>query len=105
MIVENCLHKPTCIVRTLNIGRSTTNPAIGKNMFDLSKQTASFNCENCGRSHKVKFADVAAGRTVSCACGTTIKLVDHGGSVAKGVRDVNAGFKKLEDAIKKINRR
>ncbi|HRN36510.1 MAG TPA: hypothetical protein PLV70_02560 [Flavobacteriales bacterium] len=74
-------------------------------MFDLSKETTSFNCEKCGRSHKVKLVDVTAGRTVSCACGARIKLVDHNGSVRKSVRDVNAGYKKLEDAIKKLNRR
>lgn len=74
-------------------------------MFDLGKHTTVFRCKGCGRGHKVKLADVAAGRTIPCACGTKTKLVDHDGSVARGVRDVNSGFKKLEDTIKKINRK
>jgi len=74
-------------------------------MFDLSIRTISFKCQKCGQSHMVQVSDVTEGRTISCSCGTKTKLVDHRGSLAKGVRDLNSRFKMVQDTIKRINRR
>jgi hypothetical protein len=72
-------------------------------MIDLAEQTIQFPCANCGKSHQVKLADVIAGSTITCTCGTNNKLVDHESSMANGVHRVNASFQKLEDTIKKLN--
>ena len=74
-------------------------------MYDLSKQTVNITCEDCGRQHHKTLSQVAAGHTIHCTCGTRIKLEDSGGSVAKGIREVNEGFKKLGETMKRMNKR
>jgi DNA-directed RNA polymerase subunit RPC12/RpoP len=74
-------------------------------MFDISKTKLDLNCTDCRQPFSVTLGDVSLGKKVKCPkCGVTIVLQDADGSAAKSVRDVNAGFMKLDDAIKKINR-
>jgi len=74
-------------------------------MYDLSKQTVIVTCEGCGRHHQKTLGQVAAGHTIHCPCGLRTKLKDSDGSVAQGIRNVNDGFKKLGDTMKRMNGR
>lgn len=74
-------------------------------MIDISKTKLDLKCTACDQPFSVTLADVTAGKKVKCAkCGVVTVLKDADGSAAKSVRQMNAGFKKLDDAIKKFNR-
>lgn len=72
-------------------------------MFDLGNQKITVKC-GCGRSHSATLKDVSNRRNIRCGCGTTIQLSDSGGSVRKGVSNVNKSISDLEKMFKKLGR-
>jgi len=74
-------------------------------MIDISERNVDLECPQCGAIHTVKLSDIAAETTLNCTCGTNIKLVDKDGSMAHGIQEVNSGFRRLEETIRKINQR
>lgn len=73
-------------------------------MFDLGSKKIDINCPDCNHKHEVSLQQVANGTTVKCNCGTTIKLHDQGGSAKRGINDINASMKKLQDIFKKLGK-
>lgn len=73
-------------------------------MFDLGKEKVTVNCPSCNRKHTATFNDVSRNRTVRCGCGANLKLTDSGGSVKKGVSNINKAFKDLENTFKKLGK-
>jgi hypothetical protein len=68
-------------------------------MFDLSNEKVDIKCD-CGRKHMVTLKQVMNRASIKCACGVSIQLNDGGGSVKKGVKDLNDAFKKLDDSFR-----
>lgn len=54
-------------------------------------------CPQCGGKLPAKLADVAAGRTVRCGRGHTVKLEDDGGGARKADRSMQGLDKALRD--------
>ena len=73
-------------------------------MIDISKQEINLNCESCGRKITVSLKQVANQETITCFCGTKIKLQDSKGSSKKAIRDVNKAFKDLEKTLKSFGK-
>lgn len=71
-------------------------------MLDLGKEKVPVNCPSCNRRHSATLNDVGCGRIIRCGCGTNIQLKDSGGSVRRGVNDVNKAMKDLENSFKKL---
>ena len=57
-------------------------------------------CPECGSTIRTSMDDVARQRTVRCARGHSVKLVDNGG----GARKFNRALDDLERTIKKFGR-
>jgi len=72
-------------------------------MYDLNKQKIDITCD-CGRKIRVTMGQVSLQATVSCSCGKKIKLVDKGRSTARGIREINRGFRDLEGTLKKLGK-
>lgn len=72
-------------------------------MFDIGKQKVDVTC-NCGRRHSPTLQDVSNRRSIRCGCGATIQLNDSGGSVKKGVSDINKSLNDLEKMFKGLGR-
>lgn len=72
-------------------------------MFDLGNQKITVKC-GCGRNHSATLKDVSNRRNIRCGCGTTIQLSDSGGSVRKGVSNVNKSISDLEKMFKKLGK-
>ena len=72
-------------------------------MFDIGNQKVDVSC-SCGRRHSATLKDVSNGRNIRCGCGVTIKLTDSGGSVRKGLSDINKSMDNFERALKRLGR-
>jgi hypothetical protein len=58
------------------------------------------DCPECGKKLKVSVDDIARQRTVRCAGGHSVKLVDEGG----GARKASKALSDLENRIKKLGK-
>jgi len=72
-------------------------------MFDLGKHKIEIKCPSCNRGHSATLNEVGK-KTIKCGCGANIQLQDSNNSVRNGVSDINKGFKKLEDTLKKFGK-
>lgn len=74
-------------------------------MINFGNNKIDIPCPHCKRALKVTFNQVTRGDSLHCTCGAQINLSDDGGSIRKGVSDINKSLSSLERTIKKIGRR
>jgi transcription elongation factor Elf1 len=55
-------------------------------MIDISNQKVNIECSSCNKSLSVTLKQVANQVTISCICGTRIKLEDSNGSAKKALK-------------------
>jgi hypothetical protein len=59
-------------------------------------------CETCGQGVKVKMSELRKSPTVTCACGQQIQV--DATDLDRGMQDVDAAEKRMDDAIKRLNK-
>lgn len=69
-------------------------------MIDISNQKVEVNCSSCNRSMFVSLKQVANQVTISCPCGTRIKLEDKDRRAKRSIREVNKAFSDLGKTLK-----
>ena len=69
-------------------------------MIDISNQKVDVNCSSCKRLLSVTLKQVANKVTISCPCGTRIKLEDKNGSAKKSLQKLNEAFLNLDKTLK-----
>lgn len=68
-------------------------------MFDFNNEKVDVKCD-CGKKHIVTVKQVMNRASVKCSCGICIQLEDGGGTVKKGVNELNDALKKLDDSLR-----
>jgi len=73
-------------------------------MIDIGQRKISVKCPSCGRSNTVVLSQVGRQEKISCGCGQNIRLIDHNGSSAKAIKDINAAMKNFERTLKRFGK-
>ena len=55
-------------------------------------------CQNCNKSHKVKFENMRPGKTIRCSCGATIRFEGD------DMRKAQKAFDKLNKTLKSLGK-
>jgi transcription initiation factor IIE alpha subunit len=58
-------------------------------------------CPNCKKTIKIRAADIASGKKMTCSqCKSCIELKDKN----QGLKKADQSFREMEDALKKLNK-